>query len=170
MTTEFSFEHTFRAPSVDAVVRAYFNPEHLAAQDQVAELADRQVVEERDDETTRTVSWTVVSKKPLPVFARPFVDGGKLAYRETMTWRKAASEIDLVITPQIMNGRVKLAATYQLALVAPGSVRRRYQGNVSVDIRFLGGKIERAVVAEIEKGIPLMFQCTQDWLGAHPDA
>lgn len=164
MTTSFRFEHTFRAPSPETVFRAYFNPDHLAAQDKVAELTGREVVEEREDDAVKVMAWKVTSQKPLPLFARAFVDGGRLSYKEAMTWRKADGEIDLVITPQILNGRVQLTAVYKLTPVGENQVKRTYSGNVSVDIRLVGGKIERAVVQQIEDGIPLMFQCTQDWL------
>src|SRR5688572_8929289 len=45
MTTEFSYEHVFRAPSPRTVIDAYFDPGCLATQDQVAELGDRVVTE-----------------------------------------------------------------------------------------------------------------------------
>lgn len=164
MTTEFRFEHVFRAPSTQTVLAAYFDPDHLATQDKLAELVDRAVVEDTEDDAVKTCAWTVTAQKPLPLFVRPFVEGGRLRYREAMTWRKAADEIDLTITPQILGGRVQIAALYQLAQVGDGQIRRRYGGSVTVDVRLISGKIERAIVAEIEKGMPMMFQCTQDWL------
>ncbi len=164
MSTEFSFEHVFRAPSKDAVLSAYFDPDHLATQDQVADLTDRVVVETHEDDTIKKTVWTVSAAKSLPLYARPFVEGGRLKYREQMTWRKADDQIDLVITPQILGGRVSVNAIYALADIGPGQVRRRYGGTVTVDVKLISGKVERGIVSEIEKGMPLMFQCTQDWL------
>jgi hypothetical protein len=164
MSTPFSFETVFRAPSAEAVLAAYFDPDHLATQDAVAELTDRKVVEDNDAETQRKTSWTVRSQKPLPMFARAFVEGGRLSYVETMTWRKRDSEIDLTIVPQILGGRVSITAVYNLAQIAEGQIRRRYSGDIKVDIKLLSGKIERAILAEIEKGMPMMRDCTQGWL------
>lgn len=168
MTTEYRFEHVFRAPSVERVLHAYFEPEHLAAQDTVAELTDRAVVESNEDAATKACTWSVTSLKSLPFFARAFVSGGKLSYRETMVWRKASNEIDMTIVPQILGGRVNLHALYQLELIGAGQVRRRYGGSVTVDVRLVAGKVERGIVAEIERGMPLMVQCTQDWLDRNP--
>lgn len=168
MTTPFRFEHVFRAPSKETVLRAYFDPDHLATQDKVAELTDRAVVETTEDDKVKTCTWTVTSLRPLPVFVRPFVDGGRLRYLEVMTWRKADDAIDLTITPQIASGRVQITAVYELADLGEGQVRRRYSGAVSVDVRLIAGKIERAIVGEIEGGMPKMFQCTQDWLARRP--
>lgn len=164
MATDFQYEHVFRAPSVAAVLAAYFDPEHLAMQDKLAELGDRTVTEDEDTEATRKTSWRVHSLKPLPVFARPFVQGGRLTYVETMTLRKAANEIDLTIAPQILSGRVSVTAVYALEQIGEGQVRRRYRGQIVVGIPLLSGKIERAIIAEIDKGMPLMTGVTQTWL------
>jgi hypothetical protein len=164
MSTPFSFETVFRAPSAEAVLAAYFDPDHLATQDVVGELTERKVVEDVDGEAQRKTSWTVRAVRPLPMFARPFVEGGRLSYLETMTWRKRDSEIDLTIVPQILGGRVSVTAVYNLAQIAEGQIRRRYSGEIKVDVKLLSGKIERTILGEIEKGMPAMRDCTQGWL------
>lgn len=164
MSTPFSYETVFDASSKTSVLAAYFDDDHLATQDKVAELDDRKVVESHEDDAIRSAVWSVRSLRPLPIFVRPFVDGGRLAYVETMTWRKADDEIDMTVVPQILGGRVQIAAVYQLADVGPGKVRRRYTGSITVNVRLLSGKIERAIADEIAKGMPLMTRCTQDWL------
>lgn len=146
------------------MLEAYFDPDHLATQDTIAELGERQVVESREDDAVRSCTWTVRSLRPLPVFVRPFVAGGRLSYLDQMTWRKAADEIDMVITPQIASGRVKITALYQLTQAGEGRVRRRYGGTIHVNVSLLSGKIERAILAEMEKGMPMMAECTQKWL------
>lgn len=164
MTTEFRYETVFAASGKLAVLAAYFNDDHLAAQDKVAELGDRKVIESREDAAVRACTWSVRSLRSLPVFVRPFVDGGRLSYLESMTWRKADDEIDMTITPQLLGGRVQISAVYHLADVGPGKVRRRYQGAITVNVSLLSGKIERAIAAEVEKGMPQMTACTQTWL------
>lgn len=166
MSTPFSYETVFDASSKTAVLAAYFDDDHLAAQDKVAQLCDRTVVESRDDGAVRSCVWNVRSQRPLPVFVRPFVDGGRLAYLETMTWRRADDEIDMSIVPQILGGRVQINALYQLADVGPGKVRRRYGGTITVNVKLLSGKIERAIADEIAKSMPMMTECTQRWLTA----
>lgn len=166
MSTEFSFENVFRVPSVKSLLEAYFDPDHLATQDNVAELSERKVVESREDDAIKFMSWSVRANKPLPSFVRPFVDGGRLTYLETMTWRKADNEIDMTIVPQIAGGRVQIAAVYTLTAAGEGQVRRRYKGTITVNVPLLSGKIERSILAEIEKGMPAMTGCTQQWLSA----
>ena len=164
MPTSFSFEHVFRAASPAVIFNAYFDADHLATQDKLAELGDRTIVSDEDTPARRTTSWRVTSQKPLPAIARPFVEGGRLSYVEQMIWRRAEDEVDLVVTPQILGGRVTLTAVYQLTRVGEAQFLRRYAGSVNVNIRLVGGKIEKGILAELEKAMPMMAACTQGWL------
>lgn len=164
MTTEFSYEHVFRAASTTTILAAYFDPDHLATQDRQAELCERAVVETQDDGTTLRCTWKVFAQKPLPLFARPFVQGGRLSYLESMTWRRADDAIDLTVVPAILGGRVQIAAVYQLSKVGEGQIRRFYKGTISVNIRLLSSRIERGILNEFEKAMPIMTECTQGWL------
>ena len=164
MPTPFKFENVFRAPSVADVLAAYFDPDHLATQDKVAELTDRVVTEQIEGEGTLKCTWKVGSLRSLPIFVRPFVSGGRLSYLETMTWRRADDAIDLSVVPQILKGRVKIEAVYKLSMAGEGQVLRSYAGSVIADITLLSGKIERGILAAFEKEMPAMTKCTQDWL------
>ena len=164
MPTTFSYETVFEAPSKTVVLAAYFDPDHLAAQDQVGDLCDRVVVENSDDDAVRKCSWRVRANKSLPIYVKPFLEGGKLWYVEAMTWRKADDEIDLTITPQILGGRVQINAVYALADVGPNQVRRRYRGTITANVRLIAGKIERGIASEIDKGMSIMTECTRAWL------
>lgn len=164
VSTPFSFEHVFRAPSVTALAHAYFDLEHSLVQDRAAELTDRVVVEETDTETERKVTWRVTSTRQLPVIARPFVSGGKLTFLESMTWNKTTNAITMSVVPQILGGRMQITGSYDLALVGEGKVRRVYQGTISAAIPLVGGKIERGILEAFTANMPVMTDCTQRWL------
>jgi hypothetical protein len=168
--TEFSFEHVFRAPSAAAVLAAYFDPDHLASQDEVAGLIERTVTESTDDGARLRTSWRVAAREQLPLFARPFVAGGRLRYLETMTWRRADDAIDLLVQPDVLGGRVQVAAEYRLTKVGEGQVLRRYRGSITVAVRLVSGRIERAIAEKMEQGMPAMAACTQAWLDRTPGA
>lgn len=164
MSTEFRYETVFDASSKTCVLAAYFDPDHLATQDEAAELCGRTLVAAHEDAAVRSCTWRVHSLRSLPVFVRPFAQGGRLSYLESMTWRKADDEIDLTIVPQVLGGRVQITALYQLADVAPGKVRRIYQGTIGAQLSLVSGKVERAIAAEFAKSMPVMTACTQRWL------
>jgi hypothetical protein len=159
----FCFEHVFRAPSVGAVFAAYFDPRHAADQDRELDIIER-VVLERDEtpEQLRRVC-RVVPRRQLPVLVRPLVSG-QLHYIETAIWQKRADEIEVEIRPSILSGRATISATYRLSPVSSGLIRRRYEGCVSVDVALISSRIERGIVAEFERSMPLAAACTQAFL------
>jgi len=161
--TPFCFEHVFRAASVEAVIAAYFDPDQLSSQDRAVDIAEREVLELVDDgETLRRVS-RIVPRRKIPALVRPFVTL-PLHYLETVTWRRRDDEIDIDIRPSILKGRASITAVYRLSRLSDGAIRRRYEGSVSVDIALISSRIERGIVAEFERSIPVAAGATQDWL------
>jgi hypothetical protein len=167
MATQFSFEHVFRAPSMAAVFAAYFDPEQLLLQDQQLDIIERQVQELVDDSETLRRTCKVVPRRQLPAIVRPFVQG-PLHYIETATWRKRDHEIDVAIWPSLLrrssHGRPAITALYRLSQLPDGSIHRRYTGTVSVDLALISGRIERGIVAEFERSMPLAAAATQAFL------
>jgi len=163
MATKFKFENVYRAPSVAAVLEAYWDPDHAATQDKLANLCDREVVEDVEANGVRKTVWKVTSTRPIPMIAKPFVGGGRLTYLETMT-RRSDDLVESTVTPQILNGRVHLDSTYQLALIGENQVRRTYAGTITASITLIGGRIEKGILEAFEKEMPTMTKCTQDWL------
>ncbi len=161
--TPFCFEHVFRAPSVDAVFSAYFDEQHQLEQDRATEITQREVIEleERDGELHRVCR--VVPRRQLPALVKPLTSGG-FHYTEHVRWKRRENVIEIDIRPSLLRGRVQILGTYRLDSAADGTVRRTYSGHVSVDIALLAGRIERGIIAELGKTLPVAAACTQDWL------
>ena len=167
MSTPFSFEYVFRVPSVGTLARAYFDPDHLAAQDKVAQLTERTVVENHETDGLRKTIWRVKSTRQLPAIARPFVSGGRLSFLEMMSWNTATNAIEMSVTPEILGGRVSITGSYDLTQIGEGQVRRIYKGAIEAKITLVGGKIERGVLEQFSEGMPAMAAVTQSWLDAN---
>lgn len=165
MATQFCFEHVFRAPSIAAVFAAYFDPAHLLHQDKMLDIVEREVLELVDEPTQLRRSCKVVPRRQLPAIVRPFVKG-PLHYLETATWRKRDDEIDIQIWPSLLKHKPDptITAMYQLSRRPDGSIYRAYRGTVSVDLALVATRIERGIVAEFERSIPLAAACTQEFL------
>lgn len=165
MATQFCFEHVFRAPSIATVFAAYFDPSQLSLQDQQLDIRERVVLELVDTGPTLRRTCKIVPNRQLPAIVRPFV-AGPLHYIETATWRRADDEIDVEIWPSLLKHRPKptITALYKLTQRSDGSIYRRYAGTVSVDLALLAGRIERGIVAEFERSLPLAAACTQAFL------
>ena len=162
--TSFSFEWVFQADSPAALISAYFDPDHLAAQDRVGQLEGRVVVEQRETDALRTCTWRVTSQRPLPMVARPFVSGGRLQFLETMTWRHGEDVVATTVVPEILGGRVQIVGSYQLTPEGDRRIRRVYAGTITANITLVSGKIERGILEAFTDQMPAMAACTQTWL------
>jgi hypothetical protein len=161
--TPFSFEHVFRAPTTGAVMTAYFDTDHQVEQDRRTEITSREVLELDDRDGVLRRTCRVVPRRKLPSLVKPLIPG-ELDYMETVIWRRGEDALDIAIRPSLLRGRVQITGTYRLERIGDDAIRRRYEGEVSVDIAFLAGRIERGIVAELARTLPVAAACTQDWL------
>jgi hypothetical protein len=159
----FSHEHVFRAPSIAAVFTAYFDPRHASEQDRELDIVERVVLELEDTPWQLRRVCRVVPRRQLPALVRPLITG-QLHYIETAIWNKQSDEIAVEMRPSILSGRAVISATYRLSPISAGLIRRSYEGSVSVDVALLSSRIERGIVAEFERSMPLAAACTQAFL------
>ncbi|HUS28970.1 MAG TPA: DUF2505 family protein [Kofleriaceae bacterium] len=145
------------------MLAAYFDASHQLEQDRAIDIVEREIIELVDDGDTIRRTSRVVPRRQLPGFLRT-LSSGPLHYLEVATWHRAANRISIEIRPSLMGGRAQICAEYQLDVVAPNTIRRRYAGHVSVDVALLRARVERGIVAEFERSMPLAASCTQAWL------
>lgn len=169
MPTTFHFEHRFRAPSRAAVFAAYFDDAHRDEQDRAVDVARREIVVDEDTAATRRRVSRVFPRRQLPAVVRAMVKGD-LSYDETIVWTKADDRIDFDIRPTLLDGRARIEAVYQLRAGGPGEIVRAYTGAVSVEVKLLGGRIERAIVTDLERSLATAAAVTQAYLDRGPPA
>jgi hypothetical protein len=153
----------YRASSVAEIFDAYWDPAHQIEQDRRLEIVERTVLEavETDAEIVRVSR--VVPRRQLPALVRPLISG-PLHYVETLRWRRAEDVIEIENLPSFLRGRVRITALYRLSRVGIGLIRRSYSGAVSASVALISTRIERGIVAEYERSLPLAASVTQDWL------
>ena len=166
MTTSFCFEHVFRASTPQLLLRAYFDPAHTAVQDAAIAVASREVLEVSDADGVFHRVTKIVPQRQLPAFMRPFFPG-TLHYIEDQTWRHGTTEIACSIRPSILGGRAHITSVYRLEQAGAQAIRRTHAGSVSVEVALVGGRIERSIVADIERSMRLTAACTQTYLDRH---
>jgi hypothetical protein len=164
--TPFHFEHEFRAPSPAKIFEAYFDPALAAEEDRRVDILRREVLELEDTAESLRRVCKVVPRRQLPAVLRPFLPG-ELHYVERLRWIRADDAIEIRIEPSLLGGRVEIASTYRVEQAGAGRVIRVYEGHVSVELRLLGGRVERSIVEDIAKSLPIAAACTQEWLDLH---
>lgn len=163
MATPFHFEYRFRAPSAAAVLAAYFDDAHRDDQDRAVEVARREILEDVDGPTSRRRVSRVYPRRQLPAVIRALVKGD-LSYDETIVWAKADDRIDFDIRPRLLDGKAHIEARYQLRPGGPGEIVRTYEGTVTVDLRLVGGRVERAIIGDLERSLTTSAAVTQAYL------
>ncbi len=166
--TPFRFEHEFRAPSVAAVLRGYFDPALQAEQDRASKIRAREVLEREDTADRRVIVTKVFPERQLPAVIRPLV-AGPLHYIERSVWDKRADRIDLDIRPSLLGKRTQIRVVYTVTLVAPGRVHRVCEGDATVEVALIGGRVERSIIEDMADTLPKVAACTQAWLDAGRD-
>jgi len=159
--TPFCFEHVFSAPDPADLFDAYFDPHHRLEQDRELAIAEREVIEFVDGGEEISRRCRIVPRRQLPILLRAF-SSAPLHYIEHVTGYRAQNRIDIDL--RLFGDRGRVTACYQLEELAPGSVRRRYSGTVSVDVAVIAVRIERGIVAEFERSLARASACTQNWL------
>jgi hypothetical protein len=159
--TSFCFEHVFVAASPADVFEAYFDPIQLIEHDRALEIVERHVIEFVDTGHEILRKSRIVPRRQLPTVLRAF-SSGPLHYFENVVGRRASHELEIEL--RLLGDRGRVTGRYELAQLAPGSVRRRYSGTVSVDVALVAARVERGIVAEFERSLARTAACTQNWL------
>lgn len=161
--TPFRFEHLYRAASPAAVFATYFDPLHAAEEDQRAGVASRELLEmaDRPDELVRVSRIRL--HRQLPAVLRPLI-GSDLGYDERIVWHKALDRIDYDIRPRMLSGRIHIVALYQLRQDGPDRVHRLYTGEVTAELRLIGGRVERGIIEDMGRSLAITAACTQEAL------
>lgn len=161
--TPFRFEHEFRAASPARVFAAYFDPALAAEEDRRVDIARREVLELDDTPEALRRVCKVVPRRQLPAVLRPFIPG-ELHYIERLVWTKAADVIEIRIEPSLLGGRIDVVLAYRVFSSGPGRATRVFEGHASVELALLGRRVERSIVEDMAKNLPVAEACTQEWL------
>ncbi|MCE9578191.1 MAG: DUF2505 domain-containing protein [Deltaproteobacteria bacterium] len=163
--TPFRFEHEFRAPSVAVIFEAYFDAALQAQQDLASKIRAREVIEREETADHRIVVTKVFPERQLPAVVRPLVSG-PLHYVERTVWDKHADRMDLDIRPSLLGKRTQIRVAYTVAQIAPGRVLRVCEGDATVEVALIGGRVERSIIEDMAETLPRVAACTQAWLDA----
>ncbi|MEO8706890.1 MAG: DUF2505 family protein [Kofleriaceae bacterium] len=144
---------------------AFFDPTNQLRQDQALAITERTVLDLTDDAATLRRTCKVVPNRKLPRLVRAFFKE-PLYYLETAIWRRTANEIDIETRLSMCLDRPvpTVRAVYRLSRLADGSIRRRFEGTVSVDVAVVSSRIERGIIAEYERSLPVAAGVTQAFL------
>jgi hypothetical protein len=106
---------------------------------------------------------------PHKELSRPMaklIGSKKLIYEQENRWNVAASSMTWEVIPTVLPGKLSAKGTFDV--VASGSgCQQVVEGDVSVNVRFIGGQIEKGIIQEVHKSYERSAVASNRWLADH---
>jgi hypothetical protein len=148
--------------NVDTWWKMYWDPEFEALLSRGSDLL-REVLSEQDSptENLRRVRFTPSQELPGPVAG--LLGSSKLVYEQENRWVKADSVLHWQVFPAVMADKVTAAGKFEVRATQQGC-EQIVTGDITVKLRFFGGKIENAVVTQVENSFAAYARAARTWL------
>jgi len=145
----FSIEQRFRA-DVDAVARAYADPDLYVALVGLPKLSQPQVVghEAEGDSVVLQVRYRFGGE--LSAAARAVIDPARLTWVERSTHDLARREVTFTMVPDHYADRFRCSGSYRFEDTDDGC-RRRGEGDLRVKALLVAGAVEGAIVSGLKE-------------------
>jgi hypothetical protein len=109
----------------------------------------------------RTVRYRS-TKEPIAL-VKPFLPGG-LGYVERSQFDSATGRFEHAIEPNAMGDRAEIRGAITVEPIAPGRIRRTYEGTVSIKVPLLGARFEAGAIEQMKKTNDTAAAVTAEWL------
>lgn len=128
----------------------------------------RELLSERKSakELIRKIRFT--PDKTLPPAMARAVGKDKMSYVQDQRWKLDEHKMFWTVVPDVMGERVRSKGEFQLRALGPEQVERIVTGEITASIPLMGSRVEKLVVADIEKGYERTAELTRTWLLEHP--
>ncbi|MBL0213090.1 MAG: DUF2505 family protein [Myxococcales bacterium] len=162
--TPYEITHVFPDIAPHELLAAMTTPTHQQLQDKVADIERRDFLGRESDAQHYRCECMVYPRRKIPAYVRPLLGGG-LECHEVVLWTKANDYLEIDVRPAVLGGRARVRATCKVTADGTSTVRQ-YSGQVTVEVRLIGPKVERAIVAEMLKTLDAAAAATRAWLAS----
>jgi len=163
--SHFKFVHEINADPA-AFWENFFDDAYNEELHKHVNVRERQFLDLKDDGVTKSWTLRVFPQRDLPDFVKKVVKGD-LGYIEYGVMKKGSNRIDSRIEPTLFKDKTKISASFSIEPIAPGKVRRTFEGDVEVSFPLVGGKVEKLILADMEKAYDQIAAFTNEWLATH---
>jgi hypothetical protein len=127
----------------------------------------RDVLEHRDEGEVVYRRVRITPQRELPAAAAAIVGTKKLVYEQETRFEKSRGVVHWQVVPSFLPDKLEAKGHLRVE-PAPGGCAIVIDGNIDVKVRFVGGQIEKAVVAEVEKSYDRLAAEIRRWIADHP--
>ena len=159
--------HTFDC-TPERFWQMYWDPEFDAMLQKEAGVT-RELLEERKEGDVVVRRLRVIPDRELPSAASAVIGTKKLVYEQENRWDERNGVLQWRILPTILPGKLDAKGSFRVN-ATPGGCEQLVEGDITVNVRFIGGQVEKAVVGEVEKSYERTAATCREWLRRHPTA
>ncbi len=125
---------------------------------------DRELVEERIDGSLEVRRLRFTPQRDLPAPMAKLLGSPKLVYEQENRWDPAAQVMHWQVVPTVLPGKLDAGGKFLVVPRPADSCELQVDGEITVNVRFIGGRIEQAVVEEVQKSYDQMADAVRTWL------
>lgn len=144
----------------------YWDPDFDATMRKQAGI-QRELLEERREGDVLVRRLRITPERELPAAAATVLGAKKLVYEQENRWDEKNDVLHWRVIPTILPGKLDAHGNFRVNAV-PGGCEQVVEGDITVNVRFVGGQIEKFVVAEVEKSYDKTAASCREWLAKHP--
>lgn len=164
---EFTTVEQIDAPP-DAVAAAYADPDFYATLVGLPNLGPPEVLSHEVDGDIVRMRMRYRYTAELSSVVRAVVDPKKLTWVEVSTHDLAARTVTFHMEPDNYADRFQASGSYQFDAADDGAgTVRRSSGQVTIRARFVGGRVEQAIVAGLKGHLAAEVPLVERWVAEH---
>ena len=127
----------------------------------------RDVVEERTEGAVVVRRLRFTPDQELPSAAASLLGTNKLTYEQENRYDPDAGRLDWTLIPTFLPGKIKAAGAVEAHPAGDDQCEMVVSGEIKVNITFIGGQVEKRVVAEVERSWNRTAETCREWLRRH---
>lgn len=133
------FWNLFWDPAYDAALQAKSGNE-----------VKRELLEEKEVAGKRHIRYRFTPKKTLPGPIAALAGTDRLIYEQENMFDRASGLLTWKVLPTVVPDKVTAEGTFRVTPRAAGGCERVVDGTIEVRVKFIGGKIEEAIVNDVK--------------------
>ncbi len=127
---------------------------------------ERTLVSERSEGEVSVRRLRFTPEKELPGPVASLIGTNKLIYEQENRFDAGRGHMTWEVIPSFLQGKFSASGTFLVRATKDGC-ERIVDGDIDVKVRFIGGQIEKAVVAEISQAYDKTIVAVHEWLAKH---
>lgn len=125
---------------------------------------EREVVEERTEGDIELKRLRFTPERELPTPVAKLLGSKRLVYEQENRWNPATKVLRWRVIPTVLPGKLDASGTFTVVERPGDRCEMQVDGDIVVNVRLIGGRIESAVVDEVQKSYDQMAASIREWV------